>query len=181
MKAVFFTLVLFLFFFISCTSEKPDIYRTKSGNYASLHGGFSTSFPVKPDISVANVKGNSGTYVVHMFRTAVGTNKKFRVTYIDYPKNKITDLNKEQIYTEEVHAIIKAIGGNLTLDSFFDINENSISGKYFTINRTPPITLGDNFIEGKIFLKNNRVYIITHSGPISDESLLFMSSFRFIN
>ncbi len=181
MKPVFLFFIFSILFFTSCTSKKPDIYRTANGSYTSKEGGFSIKFPLKPDVSVAKIKEGSGTYFVNMFKTAVGTNKKFRVTYIDYPKEKMINLNKEDLYTEEIQAIIQAIGGNLKQDRFIDIKESNISGKYFTITRTHPIPLGDNFIEGKIFLKDDRLFIVTHSGLVNEESLLFMESFEFMN
>ncbi len=173
-------LILTILILTSCGNSTNDIYKTKSGEYASKSGNFIVRFPTKPDISVIDNKIGLDEFQIHLFRTALGPNKKFSVEYVDYPEYLLKSSSDEQIFTQGITNLANKMSESFELEFQESIEQHTLNGKYFVFRlKQALIDKGvKGYVEGKIFRDKNRVYTITYFGRSDKNVDPFMESFR---
>lgn len=65
----------------ACSNNKPDIYHTKKGKYASKEAGFVADFPKKPYVSVKLNRINGIQFKQHIFRAVSQNENIYKVIY----------------------------------------------------------------------------------------------------
>lgn len=169
----FMTIILF-----SCNNNKPDLYLTTNGAYASKMGGFIAAFPSKPNLTVQeNVLGNV-KFNNYLFRKAIAPNSLFTVAYLDYPLNILENWDdKNALFEQMVLSMAKSV------DSFFIIKKEPIQGKniqglYFEIGSITQ----NGFGKEKVLLRGNRLYIAMFVGagslPPDEQIDSFVDGFK---
>lgn len=82
------SVLLMLVGLLGCQSEKPDIYKTKQGNFASKEGKFVAEFPKEPTVTVQENKIGHETINVYLFESFVRPQNYYRVSNTwHYPRN----------------------------------------------------------------------------------------------
>ncbi|MBN1183901.1 MAG: hypothetical protein JXB49_16530 [Bacteroidales bacterium] len=180
MNRIFLILALITVTLFSCNNNKPDLYLTTTGAYASKEGGFIATFPSKPEITVqenvlGEVKFNS-----YLFRKIVVPNSLFTVAYLDYPLNVLENWeDKNNLFEQMVLSMAKSI------DSFDIIKKEPFSGKdingiYFEIGSI----VQNGFGKGKVLLRGNRIYIAMFVGvgklPSEEQINKFVNEFKLM-
>jgi len=168
--------------FISCGNENDDIYKTKSGEFASISGNFIADFPTKPNYSAIDNQIGLDKFQLHLFRSTLGSNKIFSIEYNDYPEHMIKSMTDEQIYSQGVTNFSNKIEEAFKLETQKPIEQHGLKGQYFVLTlKQSAIDKGiKGHIEGKLFRKDNRVYTVTYIGRNDKNTDSFMNSFRLI-
>ena len=176
-------LILTTLIFISCGNEKNEnLYKTKSGEYASKTGNFIANFPSKPNYSSIDNQIGLDKFQIHLFISTLEPNKIFKVEYNDYPEYIIKALTDEQIYSQGVTNYSNKMAETFTLEFQEPIEQHGLKGQYFVLNSNQAAK--DKGIEGHIvgmlFRKENRVYTVSYIGKNDKNTGVFMDSFRLI-
>ncbi len=175
-------LILTILILISCGNSSNDIYKTKSGEYASKSGNFIVKFPTKPDLTIIDNKIGLDEFQIHLFRTALGPNKIFTVEYVDYPEYLLKSSSDEQIFTQGITNLANKMSESFELEFQESVEQHGLNGKYFVfrLNQIVIKKGTKGYLEGKIFRDKNRVYTITYFGHSDKNVDSFMESFRMI-
>ena len=176
------SLLLIIITFLSCSNEANDIYKTKSGEFASKMGNFIADFPTKPKYSSIDNQIGLEKFQLHLFRSTLGANKIFSIEYTDYPEHMIKSMSDEQLYAQGVANFSNKMAEAFNLDFQKSIEQHGLKGHFFVLYlKQSEIDKGINgFIQGKLFRKGNRVYTITYLGEDDKNIDAFMDSFRLI-
>ena len=168
--------------FISCGNENDDIYKTKSGEFASISGNFIADFPTKPNYSSIDNQIGLDKFQLHLFRSTLGSNKIFSIEYNDYPEHMIKSMTDEQFYSQGVTNFSNKMAEAFELEFQKPIEQHGIKGQYFVLNlKQSAVNKGiKGHIEGKLFRNGNRVYTVTYIGRNDQNTDPFMNSFRLI-
>jgi len=175
--------LIFLVFFISCGNDsKNDIYKTKSGEFASVKGNFIAKFPTKPNLSVIDNKIGLDEFKINLFRGNLGPNKVFSVEYTDYPEYMLKSTTDEQLFSQRIINLANKMDKSFRLEFQESIEQHGLKGKYFVLElKQSEIDRGiKGYFEGKMFRNGNRVYTIAYFGHSDKNVDLFMNSFRLI-
>lgn len=159
-SGILFSLICLSLLFNSCNTNKPDIYLTKSGKYASKLGGFIAEFPQKPQLTVQNNVISNIKFDTYLFQVFAGSRQIYTVSYTDYPDQILKAWpDKEQMFTQLVNGI--ANQGN----NFFVLKKESIkSGDIQGILYELGSTVHNGYGIGKLLLKGNRLYSSNYIG-----------------
>lgn len=166
---------------ISCgNNNSENLYKTKSGEFASKTGHFIAKFPVEPAYSTIERAFGNDKLEIHSFRTVLGPNKIFAVEYIDYPETYINQMSDEEVFKLTKTNYIYQTSGSFELDYEDDIEQHDLKGKYIVLRLTKDLTekgVNGHFLI-QIFKKENRVYTISYLGRNDKQTGEFMDSFR---
>jgi len=175
-------LILTILTFVSCGNENDDIYKTKSGEFASKSGNFIADFPTKPSYSAIDNQIGLDKFQLHLIRSTLGPNKIFSIEYNDYPEHMIKSMTDEQLYSQGVTNFSNKMVEAFELEFQEPIEQHGLNGQYFVLKlKQSAIDKGiKGHIEGKLFRKGNRVYIVTYIGRNDKNTDSFMNSFRLI-
>lgn len=176
-------LILTILTFVSCRNEtNENIYKTKSGKYASKTGNFIADFPTKPNYSAIDNQIGLDKFQIHLFRSTLGPNKIFSIEYNDYPEHTIESMTDEQLYSQGVTNFSNKMAEAFKLGFQESIEQHGLQGQYFVLNlKQSAIDKGiKGHIQGKLFRKGNRVYTVTYIGQNDKNTDTFMKSFRLI-
>lgn len=171
-------LVLVTITLFSCNNNKPDLYLTTAGAYASKEGGFIAAFPSKPTIIVQeNVLGDQ-KFNNYLFQKMVAPNSLFTVAYLDYPLNVLDNWgNKNVLFEQMVLSMAKSVD-NFNIIKKEPISSNNIQGLYFEIGSI----VHNGFGKGKVLLRGNRLYIAMFVGvgklPSDEQIDKFVNGFK---
>jgi len=176
-------LILTFIAFLSCGDKtNDDIYKTKSGAYASKTGNFIVHFPTKPKYTSIDNQIGLDKFQIHLYRSTLGAQKIFNVEYNDYPEHMIKSLSNEQLYTQGVANFANKMAESFNLQYQKPIEQNDLNGQAFQLelNKNAKNKGHDGFIMGRLFRDGNRVYTITYIG-VNDKNVdSFIDSFRLI-
>ena len=168
-----FLLTIILFF--SCNNQNEnDIYKTKSGEYGSKVGNFVIKFISEPNFSIVN---NENTAPIYRYRATLGVNKIFTLEYFDYADDVLNQVGIEAVYNQIINNVISNFGDNVVDKNVSIVNQHGLEGKHFVVYFKDEVK---GYVDGKIFLNGNRVYIITYMGKHDKNIDPFMKSFRLI-
>ncbi|AXP81611.1 hypothetical protein CJ739_2538 [Mariniflexile rhizosphaerae] len=175
-------LIFTILTFISCGNENDDIYKTKSGEFASKSGNFIAAFPIKPGYTAIDNQIGLDKFQIHMFRTSLGTNKVFSIEYNDYPEYMIKSMTDEQIYSQGVTNFANKMADSFRLEFQEPIEQNGLNGVHFVFGlKKHLVDKGvKGYIAGKLFRNGNRVYTVSYIGENDKHTDSFMESFRLI-
>ncbi|WP_445732140.1 hypothetical protein [Mariniflexile sp.] len=175
-------LIFTMLTFISCGNENDDIYKTKSGEFASKSGNFIAAFPIKPGYTAIDNQIGLDKFQIHLFRTSLGPNKVFSIEYNDYPEYMIKSMTDEQIYSQGVTNFANKMADSFKLEFQEPIQQNGLKGLHFVFALKKYLVDkgGKGYIAGKLFRNGNRVYIVTYIGENDKNTDTFMESFRLI-
>lgn len=176
-------LLLSILSIISCgKNESDDIFKTKSGQFASRFGNFVASFPTEPHYTVIDNQVGFDKFQIHIYRSTLGPQKVFTIEYNDYPEHAIKSLSNEQIYFQGVSNFANKMSENFILQLQEPIEQHGIKGQHFQLApKESARKKGLNgFVIGRLFREGNRVYTITYIGVNSKKITPFMDSFRLL-
>lgn len=175
-------LIFTILTFLSCGNEMDDIYKTKSGSYASKTGNFVVDFPTKPIYTTIDNQIGMDKFQIHLFRSTLSRFKVFTIEYTDYPEYMIKSMSDKQLYSQGVTNFSNKMAEGFELEFQEPIEQHGLKGQYFVLRlKQSEIDKGaKGHIEGKLFRKRNRVYTVTYIGLNDKNTDSFMESFRLI-
>lgn len=173
-------LLIYVFLMIALLScnNKPDLYLTTTGAYASNAGGFIAAFPSKPNITVQeNVIGDL-KFNTYLFRKTSGPSSLFSVAYLDYPLNVLEKWEDKNILFEQM-----VLSMSKSVDDFQVLKKEMISSKGVQgINFELGSNVHNGYGKGKVLLRGNRLYIVMFVGvgniPYKNQIDKFVDEFK---
>ena len=173
--------VLISFAFVSCGSNSDDdVYKIKSGEFASRVGGFAAAFPTEPSHTVIENQIGLDKFQLHLFRSTLGAPKNFNVEFYDYPEKLLKGLTDEQLYEQAVKNLSSRMSESFILEHQEPIVQHGLKGVAFQLEWKENATNKDRFILGRIFLEGSRYYVVTYVGVNDEHVDPFMDSFRLL-
>lgn len=176
-------LIFTILTFVSCVNNaNENIYKTKYGEYATKSGNFIADFPAKPSYSSIDNQIGLDKFQIHLFRSSLGSNKRFSVEYNDYPEHMIKSMTNKQLYSQTVTGFSNKMAEAFKLEFQEPIEQHGLKGHYFVLNLKQSVLDKGirGHIQGKLFRKGNRVYTVTYVGLDDKNVDSFMKSFRLI-
>jgi hypothetical protein len=168
---------------VSCGNDKSDdIYKTKSGEYASRTGNFIAEFPTEPNYSAIDNQIGLDKFKIHNIKSSLGPKKFFTVEYIDYPEHMIKSMSDEQIFEQSINAVANKLADNFVLINQKPIEQNGLLGKSFQLESTDAAKSNgyDAFVLGRLFRDGNRIYTVSYAGVNDKNAGSFVDSFRLL-
>jgi hypothetical protein len=174
--------LLLLIAFSSCSQSEKEIYKTKSGNYASKPGNFIVYFPTEPKLTVIDNKIGTDEFKIKHFRSTLGADKIFSLEYFDYPDYLLKNRETDNILSESVKNMSNKLGDKFYLTQEKFLTQKGIRGKYFVSElKNEFVEKGiEGYAEGIIFLEKNRIYTQMFMGVDNNHTIDFIKSFRTI-
>jgi len=158
MKSSYFIILLLLILVSSC-SDDIDVYKTKSGYYASKAGRFVIKFPREPKITTQENKIGEHKFDIISFRYRSGIEQFYGVSYVDYPEKFWKWIgNTEQFFDKTAANLTSEFDGVILYDRQIDTNskdEQSITYKL----KSPPQTMKKRGVI-RLIKKGSRFYYI---------------------
>ncbi|WP_320814041.1 hypothetical protein [Flavobacterium sp.] len=174
-------IILVVFFLgqltISCES---DVYKTKSGEYASVEGNFIAKFPNEPSLNIIDNKVGLQEYKIHHYGTSITPKKIFSLEYIDYPTNEINGYTDSELHTKTIENILFKLQNKFKLEYQEDIIQHGLKGKFFILEFKNETDREFGFVMGKLFRVKNRIYSVLYTGKNEKSVDPFMKSFRLL-
>ncbi|MEM5566245.1 hypothetical protein WNY78_14080 [Psychroserpens sp. AS72] len=171
-----FVILIGFVFFISC-NQNGDIYKTKTGAYASDSGRFEARFPSVPLLDIENIKDGDYDFQVFNYKSILEPHQIFSVDYRDYPSEIFKDISDEDFLNNIATNYISSISINLKFGDIETIEDKDFKGIYlkFKPREHPDVK---PMAHVKIIKKENRVYYISYVGSYNDKIDTFMKSFK---
>ena len=170
-------LIFTILILISCSSDN-DIYKTKSGEFATKTGSFIAKFPTEPKLSVIENKIGLDEFEIYLYRSTLGIDKVFTVEYVDYPEYILKSTTDEQLYSQSITNLTNKMSSDFKLESQKPLDQHGLIGRYFFLEFINDVDRNKPYIEGMIFRKSNRIYTIIYSGIYDKHTIVFLNSFR---
>lgn len=173
-------LLLICLLILSCSDEKPDIIKTKSGLFGSSEGTFLAKFPREPSVSVQETIWGAETIETVTFNTSLGNEHHYIVSYSDLPQAILDSWEVEAMFDQTVKTLAATFGN-------FSVNERSVeqlqgfqkclSYKLF------PASRGENaMVSIRLAKKDSRIYTVAFAAlrriPETSKINEFMDSFK---
>lgn len=168
----------YLLFILSCNTAYNDKIIDqaffKKTNYKIQNNSFQVVFPLLPDTTELTIPTEKFNIPIIYYTCKVGVNLIYQLSIATYPVDYFKNKNEIDFLSETIY-IKEEIDEN-GIDKMTEISTNKLKGFYFKINN------GDIFTEGKVFLKENKLYQITinKDGYYHDEreARIFLDSFQ---
>ena len=179
-------LIFLVFLFMGCSNHPPnDLFKTTDGEYASKMGRFVAAYPSKPFHYIAQRKLDDQSdlhHEFHLIRSTFGDRKVFSVEYFEMDEDfqdhtstkEIFDLLKKDIqdFLEDVDFVLDYTSGT---------NIQGFKGFFFSFQPNAKLKrqMPKARAEGKVVIRENRVYYMYYFGIIDRQADKFLESFRF--
>lgn len=178
------TIIIFLVLVttVACGDKSNDIYKTKTGAFASQSGNFMANFPSKPSYTSIDNQIGLDKFQIHLFRSSLGKQSIFSIEFTDYPEFMIKSLTDEQLYDQGVSNFSNKVEASFDLHFQEPIVQHGLNGRAFQLepNATVKNRGLDGFIMGRIFRQENRVYTVTYMGLDNKHVGTFLDSFKLL-
>lgn len=176
-KTYSFTLLLILIFTSCSGSDSPDVIKTKSGLYGSRHGQFLINFPNRPHSSVMTTTIGNLEMKMYSLVYNQGVEHRYRVEYIDFPKEILDSWDIEQLFDQTVKTVVTNMESFSIREREIESNEFEKSIKYNI--RSSVYDTANGII--RILKSDKRIYVIsflaTRNVPNNEDFDAFVESF----
>jgi hypothetical protein len=183
MRNTIITILIFQFFIFSCQSEPEDIYKTKSGEYASRKGNFVVKFPTEPTLQIIDNQIGLEKFQINLFRASFGKQQVYSIEFTDFPEHLLKSWDTKQYYDQTIKTIEAQYDGVFIISQQKEITQNNLKGREFVLSlndNSPKAKNKKGYVEGRIYKINNRVYSIMYYGEDNSKVESFMNSFRLL-
>lgn len=172
-------LILLALCIVSCSSE-TDIYKTKSGEFASKSGNFIAKFPTQPKFSTIENQLGLDKFNIDIYRSGLGSQKIFIVEVTNYPEHLLTSKTDKEILTESLTNLTNRLGKKASLEFEKSIEQHGLTGTYFEYRINGTSNKKAAHFLGSFFIENNRFYTVSYTGQPNKHVEVFLSSFRLL-
>lgn len=174
------TIYLMAIFLILLSCGESDLYKTKSGEFASISGNFIVKFPKEPVLSVIDNKVGLQEYEIYHFGTALTPKKMFYVEYIDFPPNEINGYTDEELHSRTIGNLLFKLQNKFKLEYQENIVQHGLKGKFYILEFKDKKERKNGYMTGKLFRVKNRIYTISYLGIDEKTVDPYMKSFRLL-
>ena len=178
----FFSFLAVIILATSCQGNRPDVYETKSGRFASKEGRFSAAFPDRPKVLKQKNELSGKKFNVYNFIADEGQSKRYLVSYIDYPDSVLRYWDNKYKMFDQMLKGKSNLSNQFFVQQKERIDTGNVKGLRFILGSS---VYKNGYGEGKLLLKDNRVYFIFFIGtddiPAKKQIEAFIKSFRIID
>ncbi|MEQ9217444.1 MAG: hypothetical protein RLO17_05345 [Cyclobacteriaceae bacterium] len=165
---------------ISCSGDKADIYKTKSGLYGSRAGEFLIKFLGEPESNSLHYQAGQLEYDEFIFQYKVGTDRIYHVSYLDYPPELIRAWDVDQLFDQSIKNLTSGISDFKILERTENLDKDYDKSVTYILSS---ITPGNNtFMKAKLIMNGLRIYFVYFASqrnmPDSEQIDEFIDSFR---